>query len=147
MAALKQIDRSRHLGGPHFRPTPGLLIEPTEDSTELELSIVIPCLNEHETVGTCVRKAVTAMRGANIDGEVIVTDNGSTDGSQEIAIREGARIVPVSERGYGSALKGGIRAARGRYIIMGDADDSYDFTDAPKFVDKLRTGCDLAQGC
>ncbi len=134
-------ERVRHVGGPDFHRTA------TAPDDELELSIVIPCLNEHETIGTCVCKAVFAMQSAKIDGEVIVADNGSTDGSQAIARRSGARVVAVTERGYGSALQGGIQAAHGRYVLMGDADDSYDFCDAPKFVDKLRTGCDLVQGC
>jgi glycosyltransferase involved in cell wall biosynthesis len=107
----------------------------------------MPCLNEHETVGICVEKAVTALADAGISGEVIVADNGSTDGSIEIAESLGARVVPVTARGYGNALMGGIRAARGRYVIMGDADDSYDFRDVPKFVAKLRQGYDLVQGC
>ncbi len=100
----------------------------------------MPCLNEHETVGVCVEKALNALAEAGISGEVIVADNGSTDGSIEIAESLGARVVPVSARGYGNALMGGIRAARGRYVIMGDADDSYDFRDVPKFVEKLRQG-------
>jgi len=107
----------------------------------------MPCLNEHETVGVCVEKALTALQAAGIEGEVIVADNGSTDGSIEIATALGARVVPISARGYGNALMGGIRAARGRYVIMGDADDSYDFRDVPKFVAKLRQGYDLVQGC
>ena len=113
----------------------------------IEVSVVMPCLNEHETVGTCVRKAVSALAQAGICGEVIIADNGSDDGSIAIAEAEGARVVPVPFRGYGHALMGGIGAARGRYIIMGDADDSYDFSDVPKFVAELRQGCDIAQGC
>jgi hypothetical protein len=105
-----------------------------------ELSVVIPCLNEHETIGVCVEKAVRAIREAGIDGEVILADNGSTDGSIEIAERAGARHVAVAAKGYGNALMGGINAARGRFIIMGDADDSYDFLEIPKFVEKLRGG-------
>ncbi|MGQ0634366.1 MAG: glycosyltransferase family 2 protein [Planctomycetaceae bacterium] len=119
----------------------------TNDESEVELSIVLPCLNEHETVGECVRKAVHALETAAIKGEVIVADNGSTDGSVEIAGAEGARVVSVAQRGYGSALMGGIGAARGRYVVMGDADDSYDFSEIPKFLTELRAGCDLAQGC
>lgn len=113
----------------------------------LEVSVVIPCLNEADTVGTCVAKAVQAMREHGIAGEVILADNGSTDGSRELAAAAGARVVPVHERGYGAALMGGIAAARGRYIIMGDADDSYDFLELPKFVERLREGYDLVQGC
>ncbi|MCP4202712.1 MAG: glycosyltransferase family 2 protein [bacterium] len=114
---------------------------------DFELSVVIPCLNEAETLGICIQKAQRAMSEHRITGEVIVADNGSTDGSREIADELGARVVPVTERGYGSALMGGIDAARGRYVIMGDADDSYDFTEVPRFVDKLREGYDFAQGC
>jgi glycosyltransferase involved in cell wall biosynthesis len=114
---------------------------------ELELSVVMPCLNEADTLETCVEKALRAMREAGIAGEVVVADNGSTDGSQEIARRMGARVVAVGERGYGNALMGGIAAARGRFVIMGDADDSYDFLEIPKFVKRLREGFDLVQGC
>jgi glycosyltransferase involved in cell wall biosynthesis len=114
---------------------------------EHELSVVMPCLNEADTLATCVRKAQSAMAEHGIDGEVIVADNGSTDGSVEIAEALGARVVPVSARGYGNALMGGIAAARGRYVLMGDADDSYDFLELPKFVEQLRAGNDLVQGC
>lgn len=113
----------------------------------IELTVVMPCLNEADTVATCVRKAVTVMRDAGINGEVVVADNGSTDGSQQLAIDEGARIVDVEERGYGAALMHGIESARGKYVLMGDADDSYDFLEIPKFVDSLREGHDLCQGC
>jgi glycosyltransferase involved in cell wall biosynthesis len=119
----------------------------TAVSGDVEVSIVMPCLNEHETVGTCIGKALAALAEAGIQGEVIVADNGSTDGSVEIAESLGARVVPVRLRGYGNALMSGIRSARGRYIIMGDADDSYDFGDIRKFVDALRRGSDLVQGC
>ena len=117
------------------------------DTGPLELSVVIPCLNEAETIGVCVEKAVRTLREHGIRGEVIVADNGSTDGSRELATSLGARVVPVPQRGYGSALMGGIAAARGTYIVMGDADDSYDFTELPRFVTKLREGYDLVQGC
>ena len=113
----------------------------------VELSIVMPCLNEADTVAVCVTKATRAMAEAGIAGEVIVADNGSTDGSQAIAEGLGARVVPVPAKGYGSALMGGIAAARGEYVLMGDADDSYDFLDAPRFLSKLREGYDLVQGC
>ena len=112
-----------------------------------ELSVVMPCLNEADTIATCVEKAWRAIRENGIDGEVIVADNGSTDGSREIAAGLGARVVPVAEKGYGSALMGGIAAARGTYVIMGDADDSYDFLEIPRFVAALREGYDLVQGC
>ena len=114
---------------------------------EIELSVVLPCLDEADTLGTCVTKALRAMADAGICGEVIVADNGSTDGSQEIARRLGARVVEVQEKGYGRALQAGIAAARGRYVLMADADDSYDLLEIPKFYEKLRGGFDLVQGC
>jgi len=113
---------------------------------DIEVSVVMPCLNERATVGTCVKKAVDAMERHGIRGEVIVADNGSTDGSQQIATEHGARVVPIETRGYGSALRGGIAAARGRFVLMGDADDSYDFTQVHIFVSKLREGYDLVMG-
>lgn len=116
-----------------------------EDSPEV--SVVMPCLNEADTLEICVRKALAAFAAAGISGEVIVADNGSSDGSQEIATRAGARVVPVKFRGYGNALMGGIAAARGRFVIMGDADDSYDFGEVPAIVAKLREGYALVQGC
>ena len=112
----------------------------------MELTVVMPCLNEAETVATCVRKAVGFLHEHDINGEVIVADNGSTDGSQQLATDAGARVVPVSEKGYGNALMGGIVAARGRFVIMGDADDSYDFTNLMPFVESLRDGADLVMG-
>jgi glycosyltransferase involved in cell wall biosynthesis len=113
----------------------------------LELSVVMPCLNEADTIGTCIEKALRALRENDIRGEVIIADNGSTDDSSAIATRLGARVVAVKEKGYGSALMGGIAAARGKFIIMGDADDSYDFLEIPSFVKSLRDGYDLVQGC
>jgi len=112
----------------------------------VELTVVMPCLNEAETVATCVRKAVRFIADNGIDGEVVVADNGSTDGSRQLAADAGARVVPISERGYGNALMGGIIAARGEYVIMGDADDSYDFTNLMPFVTELRQGRDLVMG-
>lgn len=112
-----------------------------------EISIVMPCLNEVETVGVCVGKAVDWIRRAGVEGEVIVADNESSDGSQQAAEAAGARIISVSEKGYGSALFGGITAARGKYVIMGDADDSYDFSQLTPFLARLREGNDLVQGC
>ena len=111
-----------------------------------ELSIVIPCLNEAETVATCVRKACAFLRASGIAGEVIVADNGSTDGSQSLAREAGARVVPVDQKGYGAALLGGFADARGEFIIMGDADDSYDFASLDAFVAQLRAGNDLVMG-
>ena len=107
----------------------------------------MPCLNEADTLATCIRKALAAMRNAGIAGEVVVADNGSTDDSPAIAREEGARLVQVADRGYGAALMGGIEAAQGRFVIMGDADDSYDFGEVPTFVARLRAGYDLVQGC
>ena len=112
----------------------------------LELSIVMPCLNEAETIARCVKKAKAFLDAHGIAGEVIVADNGSTDGSQQIANALGARIVGVADRGYGAALSGGIAAARGRFIAMGDADDSYDFGGLMPFVAALRDGADLVMG-
>jgi glycosyltransferase involved in cell wall biosynthesis len=112
----------------------------------VELSVVMPCLNEAETLGICIEKAQTAMQAAGIAGEIIVADNGSTDGSQAIAESYGARVVRVEQQGYGAALMGGIAAARGKYIVMGDADASYDFGDIPLFVEQLRAGYDLVMG-
>jgi glycosyltransferase involved in cell wall biosynthesis len=114
---------------------------------EIEISIVIPCLNEVDTVATCVRKAVSWLTTRAINGEVILSDNGSTDGSIESAERAGARIVQVSRRGYGSALMKGIECACGKYVIMGDADDSYDFSRLDGFIERLRSGSDIVQGC
>ncbi len=113
----------------------------------LELSVVIPCLNEADTLASCIQKARQALNEHRIGGEILVADNGSTDSSRMIAEREQARVVSVDERGYGSALMGGIAAARGRFIIMGDADQSYDFAEIPKILRKLRDGYDLVQGC
>ncbi|MEO3812072.1 glycosyltransferase family 2 protein [Sphaerisporangium sp. B11E5] len=112
----------------------------------MELTVVMPCLNEAETVETCIRKALACMAEHGIDGEVVIADNGSTDGSQQLARDAGARVVHVDAKGYGNALMGGIRAARGRYVIMGDADDSYDFTALLPFVEELRAGADLVMG-
>jgi glycosyltransferase involved in cell wall biosynthesis len=114
--------------------------------TSLELTIVMPCLNEAETLAICIQKAQQYLDYQGIAGEVVIADNGSTDGSREIAANLGVRVVPVATRGYGSALRGGIAAAYGQYIIMGDADDSYDFTNLNAFVEKLRSGYDLVMG-
>lgn len=124
------------------------IVEPhaTAGTGAVELTILMPCLNEAETLGTCVRKAMDYLARSGVAGEVLVADNGSTDGSQAIAQGLGARVVPVARRGYGAALIAGIAAARGRYVIMGDSDDSYDFTNLDAFVEKLRQGFDLVMG-
>jgi glycosyltransferase involved in cell wall biosynthesis len=114
--------------------------------TAIEVSIVMPCLNEAETLAACIRKAQGAIEKQGLAAEIIVADNGSTDGSQAIARELGASVVEVPRRGYGSALIGGIAAARGRFVIMGDADDSYDFGAIGPLVDRLREGCDLVMG-
>lgn len=111
-----------------------------------ELTILMPCLDEAETLATCIRKAKAFLADSGVAGEVVVADNGSRDGSQSIAAEEGARVVEVAERGYGAALKAGIRAARGRFVVMGDADDSYDFSRLMPFVEALRNGSDLVIG-
>ncbi len=112
----------------------------------MELTILMPCLNEAETLEICIKKAKTFLSENNVEGEVLIADNGSTDGSQEIAVRCGARVVDIPEKGYGAALIGGSSAANGKYVIMGDADDSYDFLHLMPFVEKLREGYDLVMG-
>jgi glycosyltransferase involved in cell wall biosynthesis len=123
--------------------SPSFRVDP---SVPVEVSVVIPCLNEAKSLAFCIDKAVTAFRASGLSGEVIVADNGSTDGSIQIAEVHGARVVSVEERGYGSALRAGIAAARGPFIIMGDADDSYDFSEVPKFAEMLRQGYDVVMG-
>jgi glycosyltransferase involved in cell wall biosynthesis len=127
-------------GSVHFNGT-------DKERAEIELSVVIPCLNEADTLAECLEKALRAIQEHHIVGEVIVADNGSTDGADEIARRLGARLVPVEARGYGNALMGGIGSARGLFVIMGDADGSYDFGQIPSFLQKLREGYELVQGC
>jgi glycosyltransferase involved in cell wall biosynthesis len=112
----------------------------------MELTVVLPCLNEAETLAVCIRKAKASIAGLGIDGEVVIADNGSTDGSQDIARAEGARVVDVPIRGYGAALTAGIAAAKGEFVIMGDADDSYDLSNLGPFVEALRGGADLVMG-
>jgi hypothetical protein len=119
---------------------------PPEGNQDLEVSVVMPCLNEARTVGTCVAKAVGSLQRMGVRGEVVVADNGSGDGSQDIARAHGARVVHAERKGYGAALQAGIAAAHGRYVIMGDADDSYDFSRLDPFVEKLRGGDDLVMG-
>lgn len=118
----------------------------TATDADLDLTILMPCLNEAETLARCIRKARSSLERLGLRGEVLIADNGSTDGSQALARAEGARVVDVAERGYGAALKGGIAAARGRWVVMGDADDSYDFSRLEGFVEKLREGYQLVMG-
>lgn len=113
---------------------------------DLELTILMPCLNEAETLEVCIKKAKKSLEENNIKGEVLIADNGSTDGSQEIAKKNGARVVDVPQKGYGSALIEGTKQAYGKYVIMGDADDSYDFSNIMPFVEKLREGYELVMG-
>ncbi|MGB2631270.1 MAG: glycosyltransferase family 2 protein [Candidatus Omnitrophota bacterium] len=115
-------------------------------NSEIELSVVMPCLNEEKTLGTCIKKAIGSMEKMGIKGEVVISDNGSTDNSVEIAESLGARVVYEPTKGYGNALVKGITEARGKYVIMGDADESYDFSDIERFVNKLREGYDLVMG-
>lgn len=112
----------------------------------MELTILMPCLNESRTLKTCIDKAMKFLNDNNIDGEVLIADNGSTDGSQDIAKNAGARVVDIPEKGYGAALIGGCNAAFGKYVIMGDSDDSYDFLNLMPFVEKLREGYELVMG-
>ncbi len=126
----------------NYQPVP----MPLKERETVEVSVVMPCLNEAETLETCIVKARRALQEANIAGEVVIADNGSSDGSVEIAERLGARIVNVRAKGYGNALMAGITAARGKYVVMGDADDSYDFGHIPRFVERLRAGADLVMG-
>src|SRR5580658_10948160 len=129
---------------------PDALIQPARSRIDpsglCELTILMPCLNEAETLEICIAKAVGYLERSGIRGEVLIADNGSNDGSQAIAIAAGARVVPIAAKGYGSALLGGIKAARGRFVIMGDSDDSYDFGSLDAFVEKLRDGHDLVMG-
>ena len=114
---------------------------------EVELTILMPCLNEQQTVAQCVRQARQFLSESGVRGEVLIADNGSTDNSAELAREAGARVVSVTERGYGNALIGGIKAAHGKYVIMGDCDLSYDFLHLDGFIEKLREGYPLVMGC
>lgn len=134
-AGTSSLDRDHEIAEP-WQP----------DAPVPELSVVMPCLNESRTLGTCIQKALAAIESLGMRGEVIIADNGSTDGSQSLARSLGARVVSITSRGYGSALRGGIAAARGEYVIMGDSDDSYDFTQLGDFVAKLNEGYDLVMG-
>jgi glycosyltransferase involved in cell wall biosynthesis len=116
-------------------------------SEELDLTVLMPCLNEADTIATCIKKGLQSLADSGLRGEVLIADNGSTDGSIEIAKNLGARVVNISRKGYGNALRGGIEAACGRWIIMGDSDDSYDFSALAPFVEKFRQGFELVMGC
>jgi hypothetical protein len=142
------MTQSRGTATRRTRPAPSHAVPepPSESLPRLEVSVVLPCLNEASTLGTCIRAAQDAMARAGVDGEVIVADNGSTDGSRDIAEAHRARVVAVNERGYGAALLGGIRAARAEYVIMGDADGTYDFGAIGLFIERLRAGYDLVMG-
>lgn len=117
-----------------------------EGSGACELTILMPCLNEAETIEVCIRKALGYLERSGVTGEVLIADNGSTDGSQGLATALGARVIAIDAKGYGSALIGGISAARGKFVIMGDADDSYDFSSLDGYVERLRSGADLVMG-
>lgn len=119
---------------------------PVAANADVELSIVMPCLNEAETLAVCIGKAQASLKALGVAGEVIIADNGSTDGSQQIATEMGARVVSIPVKGYGSAIRGGVEAARGKFVIMGDADDSYDFANLGPFLEQLRAGHDLVMG-
>ncbi len=125
---------------------PSQFLDVDDPFDEAELTVVLPCLNEAETLAACVQKAVKCLADLGVAGEVLVSDNGSTDGSQEIATENGARVVPAPVRGYGGALMAGIQAARGRYVIMADSDDSYDLSNLAPFLEKLREGHDVVMG-
>jgi glycosyltransferase involved in cell wall biosynthesis len=122
------------------------VVSPVKDVEAIEVSVVMPCLNEAETLEACIVKAQRALQEAHIAGEIVIADNGSTDGSVQIAERLGAKVVNVQAKGYGSALMGGIAAASGQYVVMGDADDSYDFGHIPRFVEQLRKGAQVVMG-
>ncbi|MEJ0088396.1 MAG: glycosyltransferase family 2 protein [Limisphaerales bacterium] len=116
-------------------------------SEPMQLTILMPCLNEAETLARCIEKAKIGIQKSGVRGEILIADNGSTDGSQAIAEKLGARVVAVKAKGYGNALRGGIEAALGEWILMGDADDSYDFSEADRFVEKFKNGDELIMGC
>jgi len=133
-------------GPERFHSMTDITTQTADPDREVELSIVMPCLNEAETLAICIDKARRYLRESGVSGEIVIADNGSTDGSQAIASAHGARVVDISQKGYGSALMGGVVASRGRFIIMGDADDSYDFFALGDFVKELRAGADLVMG-
>jgi len=132
---------------PSAVPIEPLITAAAADVDTIEVSVILPCLNEADTLATCIAKAQRALAEQGIRGEVVVADNGSSDGSPLIAERAGARVIEVAEKGYGCALRRGIESARGRFILMADADDSYDLLELPRFIAKLREGYDLVQGC
>ena len=134
---MSDLTVKRKPGGAASRAKPGEM---------LELTILMPCLDEAETIERCIAKAQGFLKRAGVTGEVLIADNGSTDGSQAMAQALGARVLPVPERGYGAALIGGINGARGRYVIMGDADDSYDFSSLDGMLAALSSGADLVMG-
>jgi glycosyltransferase involved in cell wall biosynthesis len=140
--------QSKRQGGPmsSIAPDEQIRKQKTDAEAAPELSVVLPCLNEARTLPACIAQIQRAIENHSLSAEIIVADNGSTDGSGELAAELGARVAPVTDRGYGSALMGGIAAARGRFVIMGDADASYDFGDIPKFLEQLRAGADLVMG-
>jgi len=151
----EEIDFGRHLDARGLRcafgPVTGLVVvlmmaDDRRRIEGLELTILLPCLDEAETIETCVDKAMSYLASSDVRGEVLVADNGSTDGSQQLAAAKGARLIQVRDRGYGSALRNGILAARGRYVVMADADDSYDLSDLGLFVARLREGYDVVMG-
>lgn len=145
---LEELDAPRrHFPSPEGVDQAILSDSPASQTDQLEISVVMPCLDEAETIGNCILKSIYALEKLGVQGEIIVADNGSRDDSVDIAEALGATVVHANERGYGAALMAGIAAARGKYIVMGDADDSYDFTCIPKFYDKLCEGADLVQGC
>ena len=113
----------------------------------MEISVVLPCLNEVETLSICIKKAKKQIKNLKIRGEIIIADNGSTDGSLKIAKKLGAKIVNIRNKGYGNALRGGIKKAKGKYILIADSDDSYNLNDLPKFYKKIKKGYDIVQGC
>ena len=113
----------------------------------MDLSVVIPCLNESETLAICIEKAKKQIEKLNLNAEIIISDNGSTDGSQAIAIKNGAKVSPCEIKGYGSAVINGIKNSKGKFILIADGDDSYNFNDLPKFYGKINQGYDLVQGC
>ncbi|HEY5148460.1 MAG TPA: glycosyltransferase family 2 protein [Mycobacterium sp.] len=136
----------RPTGEPHTRSAAEGATAAVADDGRCELTILLPCLNEAETLAVCVRKALASLRALGVDGEVLIADNGSDDGSKDIALSEGARVVAITRKGYGAALQGGIEAAHGRYVLMADADDSYALDDIGGFLAKLRGGADLVMG-